>query len=121
MATKDIAEQCDTELLGSGEKYAESPYVFDLQGPREYSSLDVQKAFAEAAGKEIEVRPVQKSELLGFYASVFPPETAKEMAQMNYSFLEGGLLYENPNPTGVTRRGTTELVDVLKELYASVA
>ena len=81
----------------------------------------MQKAFEEAAGKSIEVRPVPKEGLLDFYSAVFPPAVAKEFAEMNISFLEGGVLYEfyNGDYKPEIRNGKTELVEVIKELYAA--
>jgi hypothetical protein len=86
-----------------------------LHGPRTYTSLDVQKAFEEATGKSIEMRPVEKAGLEDFYGAVFPPMVVKEYVAMNLSYLEGGILYEDPEPTtGEKKYGKTELVEVFK-------
>ncbi|EGS21335.1 uncharacterized protein CTHT_0031900 [Thermochaetoides thermophila DSM 1495] len=121
IAVKDIGITCAQELLATGTPLTSSPYIFELYGPREYSSLDVQKAFEEAASRSIEVRPVPKGSLLDFYRAVFPPAVAKEFTEMNISFLEGGVLYElyNGGYEPEIRNGKTELVEVIKELYAA--
>jgi hypothetical protein len=89
-----------------------------LHGPRPYTSVDVQKAFEVASGKSLEIRPIEKEGLVAFYSAVFPPGVAKLFAEMNASFLEGGILYEDPNPTKEIRKGKTELVEVVKQLCA---
>lgn len=121
IAVKDIGITCAQELLATGTPLTSRPYIFELYGPREYSSLDVQKAFEEAASRSIEVRPVPKGSLLDFYSAVFPPAVAKEFTEMNISFLEGGVLYElyNGGYEPEIRNGKTELVEVIKELYAA--
>lgn len=83
-----------------------------------YSSLDVQKAFEEVLGKKIVMKPVEKADLEGFYGHVFPPSTAKMFAEMNRSFLPGGVIERDPNPTGVVKKGQVELVDAFKQLLA---
>lgn len=118
IAVQDIGTTCAAELLAVGKPLPSSPYIFELHGPRLYTSVDVQKAFEEASGKTVEIRPIGKDGLLEFYSAVFPPAVAEKFAEMNLSFLEGGVLYEDPNPTGEVRKGTTELVEAVKQMYA---
>jgi hypothetical protein len=70
-------------------------------------------------GKSLEIKPVEKAGLGDFYAAVFPPMVAKHFAEMNASYLDGGILYEDPQPTEEKKRGKTELIEVLKELVAA--
>jgi hypothetical protein len=79
----------------------------------------VQKAFEEVAGKELEMRPVERDGLADFYAAVFPPRVAKLFAEMNASYLEGGILYRDPLPTGEVRCGKTELVEVFRLMFGA--
>ncbi|KAL2257809.1 hypothetical protein VTK26DRAFT_9151 [Humicola hyalothermophila] len=118
IAVQDIGSTCAEELLAAGQPLASSPSIFELHGPRPYTAVDVQKAFEEASGKSVEIRPVEKDGLLDFYSAVFPPAVAKLFVEMNLSFLEGGILYEDPNPTGEVRTGKTELVEAVKQMYA---
>lgn len=118
IATKDIGEVAAQELLKTGQGLEKSPYIFELEGPA-YSSLDVQKAWEEALGKKLEMKVIPKEGLAEFYGSVFPPALAQRYVEMNLCFMEGGILYENPNPTGETRKAKTELVEVFKNLLGA--
>ncbi|KAL2163945.1 hypothetical protein VTH06DRAFT_3158 [Thermothelomyces fergusii] len=121
IAVQDIGATLAGEALAAGGGGLEaSPHVFELRGPRDYSSLDVQRAFEEATGgRQIELRAVAPDGGLdAFYAAVFPPAVAARFAAMNRSFLEGGILDRDPDPTPEKRYGTTELVDVLRRLVA---
>ncbi|KAH6612918.1 hypothetical protein B0J18DRAFT_70750 [Chaetomium sp. MPI-SDFR-AT-0129] len=116
VAIRDIGLTCADELL-TPPSSSPNPIIYELRGPREYTSVDVQQAFAEATGKEIEVRSVEKDGLDAFYAAVFPPGVAKLFAEMNRSFLEGGILAVDPEPTkGETKYGKTELGEVIRGL-----
>ncbi|KAL2015995.1 hypothetical protein VTK56DRAFT_4463 [Thermocarpiscus australiensis] len=117
VAIKDIGETCVSELLAAGKVLPANPYVFELSGPRAYTSVDVQKAFEAVSGKSVEMRPVEKAGLADFYGAVFPPAVAKEYVEMNESYLPGGIMYENPNPTGEIQYGKTDLVDAIKAMY----
>lgn len=121
IASQDIGEAVATELLatGQGTPVQSSPYIFDLVGPRDYSSLDVHAAWEEATGKKLEMRPVEKAGLAEFYATVFPPGVAERMAELNLGILPGGVLAENSKPTGETKKGKTELVEVFKQLLGN--
>lgn len=79
----------------------------------------MQKAFEEVTGKSLEMRPVEKAGLGDFYAAVFPPMVAKHFAEMNASYLEGGILFEDPEPTGEKKYGKTELVEVFRGLIGA--
>ncbi|KAK5652249.1 hypothetical protein OQA88_10746 [Cercophora sp. LCS_1] len=118
IASKDIGEVVAQELLKAGEGLEKSPYIFELEGPA-YSSLDVHKAWEEALGEKIEMKVIPKEGLAEFYGNVFPPGLAQRYAELNQCFMEGGILYENPNPTGETRKAKTELVEVFKGLLGT--
>ncbi|KAK1758943.1 hypothetical protein QBC47DRAFT_370795 [Echria macrotheca] len=116
VAKDDIGETCAEELLATGNPLKSNPYIFDLVGPRPYTSLDVQRAWEEATGKTLEMRPVGKDGLAEFYGHVFPPVVAKRYTEMNLSFLPGGIIYEQSQPTGEVRKGRVELVDEFRKL-----
>ncbi|KAH6631350.1 hypothetical protein F5144DRAFT_215435 [Chaetomium tenue] len=121
IAVQDIGSTCAAELLATGTPLPANPHVFELHGPRPYTAADVHKLFEEATGKSIELRPVPKEGLDDFYAAVFPPLVAGYYAEMNRSYLPGGVLDVNPLPTeGVTRFGVTELREVVEKLVAGV-
>ncbi|KAK0669298.1 hypothetical protein QBC41DRAFT_275155 [Cercophora samala] len=116
IAVRDIGKTCAQELL-STEPPKSNPYIFELQG-RSYSSNDVKKTFEELLGREVEMRVVPKEGLLDYYRQAFSEHVAREYTEMNLSFLEGGILHLNPEPTpgGEIRRGETELKEVLEGL-----
>ena len=119
IAIKDIGQTCAGELLATGTALKTSPYVFDLCFPRKLSSVDVHKAWEEAAGKTIEMKVIPKEGLAEFYGAVFPPAIAESYVEMNVALLPGGIIVEDPSPTGETRHGKTELVEVFKQLLGA--
>ncbi|KAK4098117.1 NAD(P)-binding protein [Parathielavia hyrcaniae] len=120
IAVQDIGSTCAAQLLATGTALPSRPHVFELHGPRAYTSADVQRAFEEVLGKSVEMRPVEKAGLDGFYAAVFPPGVAAHFAEMNRSYLEGGILYEDPRPTpGEKKFGKTELVEVVRQMLGA--
>lgn len=119
IAIKDIGETCAGELLATGTALMASPYVFDLCFPSKLSSVDVHKAWEEAAGKTIEMKVIPKEGLTDFYGAVFPPAIAESYVEMNVALLPGGIILEDPRPTGETRHGKTELVEVFKQLLGA--
>lgn len=116
VAVRDIGSTLAAELVATGTPLPSNPHIFELHGPRAYNSVDVQRVFEEATGKSLEMRPVEKAGLGEFYAAVFPPTVAKHFAEMNASYLEGGILYENPQPTGEKKYGKTELIEAVRQL-----
>ena len=117
---KDIGTICAAEVLATGTPLPANPHIFELHGPRTYTASDVHKIFEEVTGKSIELRPVPKEGLDAFYAAVFPPLVAAYYSEMNKSYLPGGILDVNPEPTvGETKYGTTELKEVVKQLVGA--
>ncbi|PWI75656.1 putative nucleoside-diphosphate-sugar epimerase [Purpureocillium lilacinum] len=122
VAVADIGSTLAAELLKE-EPAPSKPHVYELHGPRRYTPLDVQAAFSKAVGKQVAVKPVEKSELHGFYSQVFPPEIVGEWVEMSTSFLEGGVMaadkvdYSNVNVVN----GRTELDEALGKAYAQAA
>lgn len=115
IAVKDIRSTLASELLKESTPPAK-PYIFELHGPRQYTPLDVQEAFSKALGKEVAIKPVEKSELRGFFSQVFPEPIVGDWVEMATSFLPGGIMaadtvdYDKVNVV----RGPTELDKVLK-------
>ncbi|KAK0641801.1 hypothetical protein B0T16DRAFT_220870 [Cercophora newfieldiana] len=118
IAGDDIGATAAEELLSTAPLKA-NPYIFELHGPRVYSSIDTQRAWAEAAGKDIEVRPVEREGLGEYFGSFLGPVRVKEYVDMTLSFLPGGIIHQDPNPTGEVRKGKTELVEVFKQLLGT--
>ena len=119
IAIEDIGQTCADELLATGTELKVSPYIFDLQAPRMLSSVDVHKAWEEAVGKTLEMKVIPKEGLAEFYGAVFPPSLAESYVEMNVALLPGGIIVEDPKPTGETRYGKTEAVEVFRKLLGA--
>jgi hypothetical protein len=117
VASQDIGEAAAKELL-STTPLKSSPYAFELHGPM-YSSVDVQRAWSEAAGKQVEMREIPKEGLAEYFGAFLPPVRVKGYVEMSLGFLPGGIMYEDPQPTGEVRKGKTELVEVFKQLLGA--
>ncbi|GAB1196544.1 hypothetical protein APSETT444_005816 [Aspergillus pseudonomiae] len=117
VAVKDMGQAFATYLLKSD--IPESPYIVDVHGPRSYTPKDVQKAFEEAVGKEVELRLVERKDLSQFFAGFLPKNVAEAFTEMTNAFLPGGIMAsantENSNSDRVWR-GKTELKEAIREL-----
>ncbi|KAE8408444.1 hypothetical protein BDV37DRAFT_172968 [Aspergillus pseudonomiae] len=117
VAVKDMGQAFATYLLKSD--IPESPYIVDVHGPRSYTPKDVQKAFEEAVGKEVELRLVERKDLSQFFAGFLPKNVAEAFTEMTNAFLPGGIMAsantENSNSDRVWR-GKTELTEAIREL-----
>lgn len=119
VASQDIGETCAGEILSTS-ALKTTPYIFELHGPRNYSSIDVQYAWAQAAGKPtVELRPIEREGLVEFFGTFLGPVRAQKYAEMTLGFLPGGIIERDPEPTGEVRKGKTELVEVFKELLGA--
>ncbi len=76
-------------------------------------------AFEQVSGKKIEMQPIPQDGLVDFYSAVFPPKVAAAFAEMNSSYLPGGVMYEGEQPAVETKHGFTELADVVREIYGA--
>lgn len=95
-----------------------SPYVVDILGPSSYTSKDVQKAFEEACGNEVELRLVESKDLSQFFGG-FPKNVAEAFIEMTNAFLPGGIManaYAENSSSDETWRGQTELKEAIREL-----
>ncbi|KAE8412938.1 hypothetical protein BDV36DRAFT_269889 [Aspergillus pseudocaelatus] len=117
VAVKDMGQAFATYLLKPD--IPESPYVVDVHGPSSYTPKDVQKAFEEVVGKEVELRLVEKKDLSQFFAGFLPKNVAEAFTEMTIAFLPGGIMAnanaENSSSDRVWR-GKTELTEAIREL-----
>ncbi|KAK5996840.1 hypothetical protein PT974_02185 [Cladobotryum mycophilum] len=123
VATRDIGLALAAELIKQPESGDSSgPFIFDLHGPQEYSSLDVQAAFSSALGKKVELRAVERDGLHGYFAQVFPPAHVDLWVEMSLSFLPGGILAPDKNDydNKPIVHGRTELLEAIKDGLAGL-
>ena len=122
VTVKDIGQCLADELIKplSASKADEEKklHIYELHGPRGYDCTDVQEAFSKALGKPIEVKPVEKDKMTEFWTGMFPPDVAREFAEMTLSFLPGGVMEEDCWRTDNREivRGKTELGDAFAAL-----
>ena len=99
------------------------PYVIEVHGPRDYTVKDVQKAFEEAAGHAVEVRPVAKDKLATFFGQFLPEASVGPFVEMTLSFLPGGILANKARLGASTDarvyRGRIDLVEAIRRMYTS--
>ncbi|KAE8353420.1 hypothetical protein BDV28DRAFT_133155 [Aspergillus coremiiformis] len=123
VAVRDMGRAFAAYLLAP--EIPRSPFVVHVQGPRAYSSKDVQRAFEEAVGSEVELRLVDRKDLRGFFASFLPPNVAEGFVEMTTAFLPGGIMAmaneENSTRPDRVWRGTTELTEAIRDLYEAAA
>ncbi|QRD93580.1 hypothetical protein F9C07_8034 [Aspergillus flavus] len=117
VAVKDMGQAFATYLLKPD--IPERPHIVDVHGPRSYTPKDVQKAFEEAVGKEVELRLVERKDLSQFFAGFLPKNVAEAFTEMTDAFLPGGIMApanaENSSSDRVWR-GKTELREAIREL-----
>ncbi|OJK00148.1 hypothetical protein ASPACDRAFT_118108 [Aspergillus aculeatus ATCC 16872] len=119
VAVKDIGYHSAKCILSPKTGSTEtSPYVFELHGPREYSSVDVQRAFAKVLGCEVELRPVEKENLPEYFRRFLPETAVGPFVEMTLSFLPGGVMYKQYEQRKERRmeRGEVELEEVVAGL-----
>ncbi|KAK2004318.1 NAD(P)-binding protein [Colletotrichum falcatum] len=119
VSVKDIGRTCAAQVLGTGSSpLPHNPHTFDLQGPRPYSTRNVQRAFEAALEEEVELRLVRDEQLEGFFARAFQEPMAGMLAEMTRSFLPGGILAADTYGGFKVRRGTDTLEEVVRGLLA---
>ncbi|WQF82490.1 Putative NAD(P)-binding domain, NAD(P)-binding domain superfamily [Colletotrichum destructivum] len=119
VSVRDVGQTCAAQALGAGSPLRCNPHVFDLQGPRSYSTRDVQRAFEAATGRRrVEIRMVEHGQLEGFFAQVFREPMASMFAEMTRSFLPGGIMAADAYEGTDVQRGTETLEKIVREMLA---
>ncbi|RAH78065.1 NAD(P)-binding protein [Aspergillus japonicus CBS 114.51] len=119
VAVKDIGSHSARCILAHETAPTGTPDVFELHGPREYSSLDVQRALAKVVGRAVALRPVEKENLTEYFARFLPETAVGPFVEMTLSFLPGGVMYKQyaqRTTEGRVERGTVELEEVVAGL-----
>lgn len=121
VAVKDIGHRMAEELT-STEEQPSSPYVYELQGPRDYDPMDVQAAVAKVIGKHVDLRPIEQDQLPEFYGKLFPPSIVDDWVEMATSFLPGGKATDVLPPENERDivRGSTELLEAIQDAVRKV-
>jgi uncharacterized protein YbjT (DUF2867 family) len=122
VAARDIGAVLAREAL-SGKKTSQNPYIYDLQGPQDYSPNDVRAVFTKAlGGRSVAINAVESDQLPEFFGKIFPANVAAEFVEMTRSFLPGGKMIVEPDP--VERelvRGETGLEEALTDVLKAAS
>ncbi|CAM1503155.1 Fc.00g079310.m01.CDS01 [Cosmosporella sp. VM-42] len=76
-----------------------------------------QDAVGEVTGKEVELKPVKRDELAGFFAKQVPEGYVQELVDMTTALLPGGIMVGDFEYDENTIKGRVQLVDTLRQLY----
>ncbi|KAF3354889.1 hypothetical protein VdG1_04545 [Verticillium dahliae VDG1] len=114
----DVGRACAQKLLETGQTLHSCPYVFELFGPRHYSTLDVRQALEKASGKSISIVPVEPEKLAEHFAKHMPTSQVQTYVNMITATLAGGVMAGDYKGDGRTERGVVELTDSLGRLFA---
>lgn len=106
---------CARILLDEEKK--ESPYFFDLFGPREYSSLDVKQAVEEVTGKSLDLISIERDNLGDFFAQQAPPYAIPYLVEMVIAALPGGVMVNDFKDTENIVRGKVYIKEALRKLH----
>ena len=116
---QDVGVACAEQLLQTSSPLPANPHIFDFVGPKSYSTLDVKGMLEKISGKTIEVKTIEKDQLQGFFANVFPPSVADSYVEMIHSMLPGGILEGDMQDKSGRQHGPTDLADALQQMYAA--
>lgn len=116
VSTRDIGKACAAQAV-SPSPLKVDPYIFDLQGPRTYSALDVKQAWEKALGREVQLKVVELDQLEEFFGHFLSPTMAEMFVEMTKSFHPGGILYTDPvDPASEIQTGSETLEHAIAQL-----
>jgi NAD(P)H dehydrogenase (quinone) len=113
VATQDIGELAAKTLLESWK----GNRVLELEGPKRYSPVDAGKAFSKVLGREVNVRPIPRSQWQEkFVAQGMPADCTGARIEMVEGFNSGWIDFEGDDAEHFTGKLTIE--QVIKSLIA---
>ena len=116
VSVNDVGAYCASQVLSPDIKPSGNPYITELQGPCDYSSLDAQRALQEATGKQVGLRVVEPDDVGAFFGAVFPPHVAPLFTEMNSILLPGSRFLNDPENDTPVHRGSDTLATVIRKL-----
>lgn len=117
VSSRDIGATCAAELLSTGTELRESLRIVNQQGPKWYSTLDVQEALEIISGKSVELKLVDPDALPAFLGQVLPPHLVGDFVEMNISMLPGGVLEREIAAVTNPNLGQETLQDALTRFW----
>ena len=113
VATQDIGELAAKALLESWK----GNRVLELEGPKRYSPLDAGQAFSKVLGREVNVRPIPRSQWQEkFAAQGMPADSTGARIEMVEGFNSGWIDFEGDDVEHFTGKLTIE--QIIKSLVA---
>ena len=116
VALPDISRICASVLLDTGSKLRPNPHIFELHGPRSYSTNDVQHAFEQVTGQKAKVELIEQDQLKAFFARLVGEKYSEEMTEFTLAALPGGIIADKFEMSDSMVRGKIELVDNLQRI-----
>ena len=112
MSVRDVGDYCAKALLGDAP--VSSPYIVDMMGPRDYSSLDIKEAVEKLSGEQVSLTTVAREGLAEYWTEEgVPKEHVPEFVEFVAAMHPGGVLAGHSSLGTHIVRGKLELVDVL--------
>lgn len=111
------------ETLTAAVALDHSPCAFELHGPSDYSSLNVQGAFAEALGRPVRMKCIEKDMIEEYLRPVLPPKSLHLWVDMTLSILPGGTKGLKTAKVGKCTivRGVKSLQETIQEMVSDLA
>ncbi|KAF6806383.1 NmrA family protein [Colletotrichum sojae] len=113
----DVGRVCARKLLDLATPLPKPTFIFELYGPRHYSTSDVQAAVETVlGGKKVGAVGIEREGLRAFWAEQMPAGLVEEMVEYNLSALPGGVSAGGFAGDEHTVWGEVELVDTLRRI-----
>ncbi|KAL0931239.1 NmrA family protein [Colletotrichum truncatum] len=120
VSLQDISRICARKLLDLSTPLPKRTFVFELFGPRHYSTGDVQAAMEEVMGKKVNTVLFEKDQLAEYWTAYGIPNCyLEEMGEFTSAALPGGVMADKFDGDENTVWGQVELIDVLRKAYAA--
>ncbi|KXH41198.1 hypothetical protein CSIM01_03404 [Colletotrichum simmondsii] len=118
VSVKDVGRTCAREALATSSPMRHNPYIFNLYGPKSYSTKDVHRAVEDLTFKynKVKVTLVEDEQLEDFFAQSYRPPTAELFVEMTRSLLPGGIVAGNMREGYLLQRGSETLREVIGDI-----
>lgn len=118
VSVKDVGRTCAREALATSSPMRHNPYIFDLYGPKSYSTKDVHRAVEDLTFKynKVKVTLVENEQLENFFANLYRPPTAELFVEMTRSLLSGGIVAGDLREGHLLQRGSETLREVIGDI-----
>ncbi|KAL0783655.1 hypothetical protein CaCOL14_001561 [Colletotrichum acutatum] len=118
VSVKDVGRTCAREALAKSSPMRHNPYIFNLYGPKSYSTKDVHRAVEDLTSKynKTKVTLVEDGQLEDFFAHLYRPPMAELLVEMTRSLLPGGIVAGDMREGHLLQRGSETLREVIRDI-----